>query len=40
MLNTCKSNAWSRFAGAMSGARVSSAWEPALEWGITEGNLG
>ncbi len=23
-----------------SGARVSNAWEPALEWGITEGNLG
>jgi hypothetical protein len=29
-----------REVSASSGARVSSAWEPALLWGITEGNLG
>ena len=29
-----------RKASALSGARVSNAWEPTLLWGITEGNFG
>ena len=29
-----------RAPSGASGARVSNAWEPALGWGITDGNVG
>jgi hypothetical protein len=29
-----------RKASALSGARVSNAWEPTILWGIHEGNFG
>jgi hypothetical protein len=40
MLNTCKSNEGSASAEYPSGGRVSNAWEPTQERGITIGNDG